>query len=113
MVVRISPTKRNAANRLKFGFLPQEIVERIASGVDFGDHLVEVRAKLVQAYFLLCRDEYARGVLLRYPRVLVLFKRVVFGPFRLKGELIILLMAVCVNLVENDEYRLVYRPYVA
>lgn len=44
MVVRISPTKRNAAIRLKFGFLPQEIVKRIAPCVDFSDHLVEVGA---------------------------------------------------------------------
>ena len=34
--------------------LPQEIIEWIAAGVDFCDHLVEVSAELVYAYFLTC-----------------------------------------------------------
>ena len=34
--------------------LPQEIIERIAAGVDFGYHLVEVSTKLVYTYLLTC-----------------------------------------------------------
>ena len=41
---------QNYVNLLADGhFLPKEIVERVAAGMDFGYHLVEVSAELVYA----------------------------------------------------------------
>ena len=34
--------------------LPEEIIERVASGMNFSYHLVEVSAKFVYAYLLAC-----------------------------------------------------------
>ena len=63
--------------------LPQEIIEWVASGMDFCDHFVEVGAQFVYAGFVFCRDEYARGVFLGDPAVLEFIEGVVFRPFRL------------------------------
>lgn len=81
--------------------------------MDFSDHLVEVGAEFVYADFLLCRDEYAGRVLFCNPRVLVLFKRVVLRFFGLQRELVVFFVAVGVNLVEDDEDRLVDGSYIA
>lgn len=39
---------------LKQNLLPKKVVERIASGVDFRDHFIEVVAEFVYTHFLLC-----------------------------------------------------------
>mgnify|MGYP003289931595 CR=1 FL=1 len=41
-------------SKLPVYYLPEEIVERITSGVDFSYHLVEVSAKLVYADLFAC-----------------------------------------------------------
>ena len=80
--------------------------------MDFRYHLVKISSEFVYSYLVLCRDEYARSILFRNPAVLELVQCVVFRLFRLKGELIILFISVCINLVENNENRLVYGLYV-
>ena len=67
-----------------FILLPQEIIEWIAAGVDFGYHLVEVSAEFVDTDLLACRDEDARCIFFCYPAVLELIERVVFLSLRLK-----------------------------
>ena len=64
--------------------LPKEIVEWVATGVDFGYHLVEVSTKFVDTDLLTCRNEDARSVFLSDPTVLELIKSVVFLSLRLK-----------------------------
>ena len=62
--------------------LPQEIIERVAAGVDFGDHLVDIAAELLDVGLVDGGDEYARGLLLRYPAVFQLVQRAVLLAFR-------------------------------
>ena len=64
--------------------LPKEIIKWIASGVDFGYHLVEVSAELVDTDLLACRDEDARCIFLSDPAVLELIESVVFLSLRFK-----------------------------
>ena len=63
--------------------LPQEVVERVAAGVDFCYHLVEVTAKFVYSYLFACGDEDAWRIFLCYPAVLELLKSVIYLLFRL------------------------------
>ena len=92
--------------------LPEEIVEWITSCVDFRHHLVQVSTKFVYTDFLSCRYEYAWSVFLCNPAVLELLESVIFLLFRLKRELIVLFISICIDLVENDENRLIYGLYV-
>ena len=92
--------------------LPEEIVERITSSVDFSHHLVKVSTEFVYTDLLSCRYEYAWSVFLCDPAVLELLQSVIFLLFRLKRELIVLFISICIDLVENDENRLIYGLYI-
>ena len=81
--------------------LPEEVVERVAAGVDFGYHLVEVTAKFVDSYLFACGNKDTWCVFLCYPAVLELLKSVVLLSLRLKRKLIILLVSISVYLIEN------------
>lgn len=70
------------------------------------NHLVKIVAEFFYAYFLLGGDEDAGGLLLGYPAVFKLFQGPVAVSFWLQGEFVVGLVAVGVDLVEDDEYGL-------
>ena len=69
--------------------LIQEVVEWIASAMDFAYHTIEIGAELLNIYALDCRNEYARGILLCKPALAKIVKRAVLLGCR--GEVILLL----------------------
>jgi hypothetical protein len=62
-------------------YLPQEVIERIAAGMDLRDHFIQVVAEFVDADFLRRGNENARGLFLRDPAVLQFLERPVLGLF--------------------------------
>ena len=77
--------------------------------MDFGDHLVDVVAELVDAGFLDGGDEDAGGLFFGDPAVLQLLERPVFGLFRLEGEFVVFLVLISVDFIEYDIYWFVSR----
>ena len=64
--------------------LPKEIIKWIATGVDFGYHLIKVSTELVNTNLLKCRNKNKWSILLCYPAVLEFIESVVFLPLRFK-----------------------------
>ena len=92
--------------------LVEKIIERVASRVDFCNHLIKVGTEFFYSDLLFCTDENARSVLLRNPRILELLQSVITACFRRQRELIVRLVGISVHLIKNNEYRLVYGVYI-
>ena len=65
-------------------YLPQEVIERIAAGMDLRDHFIQVVAEFVDADFLRRGDENAGGLFLCNPAVLEFLERAIFRLFGCK-----------------------------
>ena len=65
-----------------FFLLPQEIVERIPSGVYFSHYLVDIVPQFINSRLVFCGYEYTWSVFTCYPAVLEFVQRVVFLRFR-------------------------------
>ena len=98
--------KRNI-DRKDSQILPEEIVERVSSGMNLCNHLVYVIAELVYSDFLLRRYEYAWCLFLRYPAVFKFIQATVVLSLRLQRKLVIFFVSVRIDLVEYDINRLV------
>ena len=88
---------------LFFRCLPKEVVEGISSGVDFGNHLVDVVSELFYADSFFGRYEDAGGLLRRDPAVLELLEGEVDWLFWREGEFVVGFVAVGIDLIEDDE----------
>ena len=57
--------------------LPEKIIKRIATGMNFSHHFVKIRAKLFYVGFFNCRNKNTRCMLLRDPSLLKFINTIV------------------------------------
>ena len=87
--------------------LPEEVIERIAAGVNFRNNFVEVVAEFFDADLLPCADEDAGCFFAGDPAGLELLQRAVDGLLGRERKLVVGLVGVGVHLVEHHVHRLV------